>query len=1219
MESPKVSLSQRFGDPTAANGGLSFQGYVAGDVTLQHAGRGGSSELFDDLPEAAFNSRSKEHWPSCLENTRQSLLEKIHNWADAKDGKHIYWLKGMAGTGKSTVALTVARQYNEKGRLCASFFFSRGGGDLASAGKFARTIVSQLRRTLPGHREHVDNVVKCDPDIRKAGLYEQWEKLVLQPLMQLGKGTSPAPSLIVVDALDECDNEDDVSLLIQCLAEAAAVKDIYLRIFVTSRPEQRIHFGFSRISPDAREDFILHNIEHSIVDQDLELFYEDRLMHIAKRFNLGDSLISDGAIQTLVQKSDRLFIYAATACRFIYDGRELLAKERLSSLINLDNKSTHPEKELYQMYAAVLEQSFTQNYQPGEVPRVYTVFNRVVGSIVVLFDTMTPFDLSSLLSESQHEILAMLRCLYSVLDIAEQAGGRIRLVHPSFRDFLLDPTRASDRGITVDAKATHRDLLFCCLRLMKEYLKRNMCNIESPGTRVHEIPKDRIDQLISHPVQYACRNWIYHLEHSCVNLDEEILEMIDFFHGRFLYWLETLAWIGRLSEGVTMVKLLAAILARQSNSISNQSMLSKLKSKRKQNPEMHSPRATLSLVSDAMRFLLLNFLIIEEAPLQIYCSALLFAPRDIQQPVPLKNWTSHQQTINLLGNAIQVIVSLDGELVASAHEEDVIYIWNATTGKNQRTFHSPFIKWIAFSPDSRILASTGKDRAIRIWDVATGQEQRAMISNYRCAVMAIGLYRSDQHLIASAGDEYVNLWDAITGEMLHILRGHSDEVMMLSFSPDGRLLVSIAKDDTIRLWDVATGKELDIFHYRKNDAVDRLRLKGFHNIWPCLPPRHLNHLQDYVTFSADGQLVISIGFPNTIQLWNVATGRQQHRYRIHGGSIGPLTVLSDGRLVFITNEAKRLRLWHLTEGSEINIEQHQFPKVYQVAFSPDSRLVASWSDDYIIRLWDGNTGIMRHIFKDSRRWVRTIAFSPDSQSLASVTTKRMSLWDVATGTKRRTIRASSMGTVGFSPNGQLILGFGVDSLLKAWDVATGEERTINHNPVDSTTTIAISTDNQLIAQAGYHSVIHLIDAASGMMRHTLFGHWAGITAVTFSPDSRLIASAGADRRICVWDVATGRAIHIIRADTIVRYLAFSSCGSRLITNKGIFMLSSDEFRAPGSLSVSNNWIHQDGKDILYIPPEYEGNLSFTYRNVVCFQNSKHPLRIDLSSSKSMIY
>jgi hypothetical protein len=167
----------------------------------------------------------------------------------------------MAGIGKSTIALTVARKYASLGRLGASFFFSRGSGDLASTRKFATTIAAQLADTLPGLQRLIEDAFTSNSRIRNLGLYAQWEKLVLEPLGQLCKNRYPLPVVIVIDALDECENEDDVSLLIQCLAAATAVESMRLRIFVTSRPEQPINLGFDSISRDLHQDFILHDVE----------------------------------------------------------------------------------------------------------------------------------------------------------------------------------------------------------------------------------------------------------------------------------------------------------------------------------------------------------------------------------------------------------------------------------------------------------------------------------------------------------------------------------------------------------------------------------------------------------------------------------------------------------------------------------------------------------------------------------------------------------------------------------------------------------------------------------------------------------------------------------------------------------------------------------------------------------------------------------------------
>lgn len=157
----------------------------------------------------------------------------------------------------------------------------------------------------------------------------------------------------MVDALDECDDEDDVSLLIQCLAAATFVDNVRLRILVSIRPEQSINAGFDDISRDLHQDFILHDIEQSIVDHDLILFYKDRLARTAKKFGLGDYFLSEEKVQSLVRRSSGLFIHAATVCRFIDEGGQL-ASERLALVITTGSTPEKPEKELDKMYTTIM-------------------------------------------------------------------------------------------------------------------------------------------------------------------------------------------------------------------------------------------------------------------------------------------------------------------------------------------------------------------------------------------------------------------------------------------------------------------------------------------------------------------------------------------------------------------------------------------------------------------------------------------------------------------------------------------------------------------------------------------------------------------------------------------------------------------------------------------------------------------------------------------------
>ena len=424
------------------------------------------------------------------------MLEQIRKWADGRGERQIYWLKGMAGTGKSTIALTIAREYFDKGRLGASFFFSRGRSDLASVKKFAFTIASQLREILPEFRRQIDDTLLSNQEVHNLGLCDQWDILICQPLSKIDQNPFSSPLVLIVDALDECDNEDDVRLLIQCLASATMIDSIQLRIFVTSRPDQSINFGFGDISREIHLDLNLHDIEQSIVDHDLCLYYRDRLGDIARRSDLGQSDISEPNIHLLVRKSAGLFIHAATVCQFIREGKQL-ASERLSLLLDVGSLPIAPEKELDKMYTTVLSHSLPKKFDNNERTRLQDLFSHVIGSIVMLFDTMSP--------ES----------------------------------------------------------------LMSSHLRKNMCDLQQPGTRAGKISRSDVDKNIPLPVQYACCYWVYHLRQSNVDPTDHS-GIHDFFKTRFLFWLEALSLIGRLSDSITMIEIIEAMLPVSRNHFLNE-------------------------------------------------------------------------------------------------------------------------------------------------------------------------------------------------------------------------------------------------------------------------------------------------------------------------------------------------------------------------------------------------------------------------------------------------------------------------------------------------------------------------------------------------------------------------------------------------------------------------------------------------------------------------
>jgi hypothetical protein len=170
-------------------------------------------------------------------------------------------LSGIAGTGKSTIARTISRDFADQKCLGASFFFSRGRSDLGHAGKFFTTIAVQLANTLPAFKPCVNEAIAKCSNIAQQGLAEQWKHLIFQPLSELrGVSLQSQTIILVIDALDECDGEGDIKWILQLLANAKALETVRLRVLITSRPETPIHFSFDDIPEATHQDFILHEI-----------------------------------------------------------------------------------------------------------------------------------------------------------------------------------------------------------------------------------------------------------------------------------------------------------------------------------------------------------------------------------------------------------------------------------------------------------------------------------------------------------------------------------------------------------------------------------------------------------------------------------------------------------------------------------------------------------------------------------------------------------------------------------------------------------------------------------------------------------------------------------------------------------------------------------------------------------------------------------------------
>jgi WD40 repeat protein len=1058
---------------------------------------------------ATFDSRLWEHEPQCLPETRVDLLQQIIAWSETPNGACIFWLNGMAGTGKSTIARTVARTFADQKRLGASFFFSRGRGDLSHAGKFFTSLAVQLANTLPALKPYICRAIDGNPDIPQRGLAEQWKHLILQPLSNLDISIQLQIFVFAVDALDECESEEDVQLILRLLAETRNLQTIQLRVLITSRPETPIRFGFTDIPKAAHHDFVLHSISTCAIAHDISVFLYHEFGIIRKRHRLSQQWPGEHIIKLLVQRSDGLFIYAATICRFIQH-RRYHPEHRLTLILKGEIAGQSPTGQLDRMYTQVLRDSVIGDCEDREKAHLSERFRKIVGPIVILFDSLTASSLAKLLHVADWTMKATLDSLRSVLDIPDGQNLPIRLLHPSFRDFLVHPQRCSDSQFRIDKERTHNGIFVKCLEIMSNHLRRDICNLRLPGAFATKVWRCKVKTYLPSHVQYACRYWVGHL-HQVSHLQQDQVGLTDgggvhiFLQKHFLHWLEALIQMGNMSDGVIMVNTLESLLT-VSGWDHTAVLLANLTK-----PKSNANLLLRAMVHDAKRFILKYRSIIEMAPLQLYYSALVFSPTRSevrtqfwdQAPHWIKNipvvrdWDPSLQVFEGHFREVHTVAfSPNGQHLASGSYDGTVNLWDLRTGALHSALGCLVVpKTMAFSPNGQLLAFVSR-RGIELWDLTIG----GSCNSFQCRW---GLYSAiafspDGRLLASASSEGpVGLWDLTTGALCNTLQGHSDIVNTIEFSPDGQLLASGSSDQTVRLWDHGRGALCNI-------------LEG-HSDWV-----------DTVAFSTDGQFLASTSRDKTIKLWDPSTGALSGTLGGHS-DLCCVTAFSPNpgsQLLASISVNGTIGFWDLRTRSLLSTLKG-FPISQAVAFSPDGQLLASTSALTVV-LWDLSAEVSRNTLEGDSGNVNAVAFSPDGQVLASASSdKKVRLWDPQTGALQNTLdgHLDSAYAVLFSPDGQLLASSSRDKNVRLWETNSGALRYSFEVYSDSVRELAFSPDSQLLASTSFRRAT-IWDLTTGNLYNTLAGvRLFGRPA--FSPDGQLLASVSGRHTINLWDLKTG--------------------------------------------------------------------------------------------------
>ena len=486
----------------------------------------------------------------CLRGTREGVLKDIEDWLTSKRAQRVFWLNGLAGTGKSTIAQTFAETTFVNGKLGASFFCSRDVEDRSNLQRIFPTLAFQLACQYPGFRKRVLRILKERPDVAHESLCSQMEKLIVGPLEATRTAT-----LIIIDALDECKDEEPASAILSVLSRYVDQLP-HVKFFITGRPEPRIRTGF-RLKPlvPVTEVLKLHEVKPEAVDWDIELFFRTQLDDLARNrsdLDLTEEWPSSSDVKILCKKAAGFFIYASTVVKFIASESNP-PTERLALVTSLPQSTTEGGKSgVDQLYTTVLQQGFGHLQADGS--QEYYRFRTIIGTIVLLFNPLSIKGLSDLLGCSTHHIRSTIRPLHSLLVVPDDAEDPIRIFHKSFPDFLVDPGRCQDKQFFVELAGHHEETLVACLGLMEKRLRKNICDLDDYVvlSEVKDL-STRKEAHIGDALEYVCKYWTKHLlEIPSGRIHSEGVQKAikKFFTVHLLHWIEVLALTKNLGVGI---------------------------------------------------------------------------------------------------------------------------------------------------------------------------------------------------------------------------------------------------------------------------------------------------------------------------------------------------------------------------------------------------------------------------------------------------------------------------------------------------------------------------------------------------------------------------------------------------------------------------------------------------------------------------------------------
>ncbi|KAG9081051.1 hypothetical protein FRC06_005879 [Ceratobasidium sp. 370] len=504
----------------------------------------GRLEMLSPSRAARYNSADSEEIfrDECTPDTRLEVLERFRVWRDDSESEKVYWLNGMAGTGKTTLAYTLCKELEDDNRLAANFFCARQLPSCRDPKLILPTIAYQLANFSYPFRYALSQILAQNQDVHTGRISEQFEKLLYKPLHEV-QHSLPYGLVIVIDGLDECENDDTIGKILDALFHH--VSDMPVKFFLTSRPEPAIWGRMLRRAGDRdRFELHLHELNKGVVREDVKKYLRASLKH-------PDMTLSHEHLELLTERSGVLFIYAATVVRYISAYDFSRSDDRLKDVLEATTGSNGSDQAISSLYNLILKRAFGD---PRLIARERDEMQLVLETVICAQEPLTVRVMAGILGlKGERSVDAALGLLRSVLNV--QNDETITTLHKSFPDHMLDPARSLN--FCCDPQKHNGWLARRCFDLISIPCNPpfSVCGPGASAMLDDVLYLDQtIKQQVSGPLFYACRYWAAHLRLAAQPEDifDQLHRLQGFLPVRLLLWIEVVNLTKLIHPGVEM-------------------------------------------------------------------------------------------------------------------------------------------------------------------------------------------------------------------------------------------------------------------------------------------------------------------------------------------------------------------------------------------------------------------------------------------------------------------------------------------------------------------------------------------------------------------------------------------------------------------------------------------------------------------------------------------